>query len=304
MDKDKINHDIEMLAASYEAQNRLPALRTHLETEFTDRPYQVMAVYQRERHSGQEGEAWPNKPASTPAISRYPNILAELDASGYWLDRIARYAKVSMEIMAAAMEENGELSWDELKGLKRCFGCKLDYLISPALSMVDPATSRGKARSIHLKDLAQQTEGMDRYFYDKDSKDALPALERGNAVTYAAYRCACKRLQDVLDGKEREAMRQQQTRTGELLPVQIPKEVRADLSTRHRLSRERARISAFKSRLSAMKKYADSAEHNMGDFITIQNLHDLLEFSKRDLAGAIILAARYGSAIGLAKSRS
>ena len=129
---------------------KLNELRTRLEAKMADRPYQVMAVYQRNRHTAEKCEYWPDKPESMPAISRYPNILAELDVSGMWIDRIARYAQVSMEIMAAAMEDNGELSFMELRGLTRYFGCKMEYLSSPILSMIDPTTNKGKVRLKHL----------------------------------------------------------------------------------------------------------------------------------------------------------
>lgn len=306
MDKDKVNNAIKALAASFEAQNRLPALRTRLEEEFADHPYQLMAVYQRCRHATQKCEKWPDRSTSAPAISHYPNILAELDASGCWLDRIARYARVSMEIMASVMEDNGELSWQELEGLKRCFDCKLDYLISPVLSIVDPSTSKGKVRLWHLRELVRQTESMERFSYDTNSKKVLPALESGKVVTYAAYRWACKNLQDVLDSEERKAARQRQIRTGELPTTSPQTEPRPNLEVQLRQVRERARIRAVKARLDAMRKYADSAEHkgSMCDSMTAQNLCDLLEFSKRDLAGALILAARYGRAVGMAELRS
>lgn len=205
---------------------KLSELRTRLKAEMADQPYQVMAIYQRNRHGGQSGEYWPDKPESAPAVSHYPNILAELDASGWWVDRLAHFAQASMEIMAAAMEDNGELSWQELEGLKCCFKCKLDYLISPVLSMVDPSTKKGKVRLWHLRELVRQTEGMDRFFYLTYSSEVLPALESGRSVTYAAYRWACINLQNVLDRKEREAARQQQTRTEELPTVEAQKDVR------------------------------------------------------------------------------
>ena len=86
----KIENAMEALAASFAKRKELPSLRNRLEAEMPNRPYQLMAVYQRSRHKGEKGEDWPDKPESAPALSRYPNILAELDASGWWLDRIAR----------------------------------------------------------------------------------------------------------------------------------------------------------------------------------------------------------------------
>ena len=81
MDKNKYNNAVEALAASFAKKNKLPSLRDRLDAEMPDQPYQLMAVYQRNRHKGEKGENWPDKPESAPALSRYPNILAELDAS-------------------------------------------------------------------------------------------------------------------------------------------------------------------------------------------------------------------------------
>ena len=104
--EDAVNEFIAAVAAMPKP-DKLSALRSRLEKELADHPYQVMAIYQRRRHNEQKGEYWPNKPESTPAVSRYPNILAELDASGWWIDGLAHCAQVSMDIMAAAMEDNG-----------------------------------------------------------------------------------------------------------------------------------------------------------------------------------------------------
>lgn len=276
---------------------KLSELRARLEAEMADRPYQVMAIYQRNRHGGQGGEYWPDKPESMPAISRYPNILAELDASGWWIDRIAGYAQVSMEIMAAVMEDDGELSFAELRGLTRCFECQAEYLASPALSMVDPTTSKGKVRISHLKDLLRRTEGMDRFFYLNYSSWVLPTLESGKSVTYAAYRWACKNLQDVLDDKAQEEAMQQRIRTGDLPVAEAQKEVRADLSTRLQMHQKQAEARELESRLAEIRKYVDDTKPK----ITGGNSKDLLalvEFSRQDLCGALLLAIVYGQARG------
>lgn len=291
----KFEDAMEAFAASFARNSQLPSLRDRLEVEMPDQPYQLMAVYQRNRHKGVKGEDWPDRPESASALSRYPNILAELDASGWWLDRIARYANVSMEIMAAAMEDYGELSWDELKGLKRCFKCKLDYLAAPILSMVDPATNKGKVRLQRLKDLVQQTEGMDRFFYQTYSSDILPKLENGKSVTYAAYRWARNNLQDVLDGIAREESRQRHVRTVDILPAQAPDEIQVDLSTRLQQARKRDNARKLENRLAEIRKCVDDTRL---DTFSGEDLFALADFSQRDLYGALILAFRYGCAVG------
>lgn len=285
-----------MLAESFSKEAHLPALCARLEVEMADRPYQLMAVYQRSRHRGHKGEYWPDKPESAPALSRYPNILAELSASGMWIDRVARYAQVSMEIMAAAMEDNGELSFMELRGLTRCFECKMEYLAAPVLSMVAPTTNRGKVRLKHLKDLEQQTKGMDRFFYRIYSGDVLPKLESGKSVTYAAYRWACNNLQDVLDRKAREESRQQRTRTGDLPVAEPRKEVQADLNTRLRMHCKQAETRELERRLVEIRKYADDTKQESTG--SSKDLVALAEYSKRDLYGALLLAIAYGQALG------
>ena len=298
MEQKKASPDyVAMLLESFSKEADLPALRTRIEAEMAYCPYQVMAIYQRSRHNRQKGEYWPDKPESAPAVSRYPNILAELNASGMWIDRIAGYAQVSMEIMAAAMEDNGELSFMEVRGLTRCFGCKMEYLSSPALSMVDPTTNKGKVRLKHLKDLEQRTRGMERFFYHIHSEDVLPKLESGKSVTYAAYRWACKNLQDVLDSNAHEELRRQRTRTGDLPVAKARKEVWTDLSTRIQMHRKRDKALKLERRLVEIRKYVDDTRLESASGRS-EDLAALAEYSKRDLYGALLLAIVYGQALG------
>lgn len=276
---------------------KLSELRTRLEAEMADRPYQVMAVYQRSRHKEEKCEYWPDKAESMPAISRYPNILAELDASGMWIERIARYAHVSMELMAAAMEDNGELSFMELRGLTRCFGCKMEYLYSPALSVVDPTTNKGKVRLKHLKALEQRTRGMERFLYHLRSEDVLPKLESGKSVTYAAYRWACRNLQDVLDSKEQERISQQRTRASALAPTGAPKGGQADLHTRLQQARKRTEFQKLDRRLSEIRKCVDDVNPGSPDTL-MDDLYALAHLSRLDLHGSLMLAMAYGQVLG------
>lgn len=214
-----------------------------------------------------------------------------------WIERIARYAQVSMEIMAAAMEDNGELSFTELRGLAHCFGCQTVYLASPVLSMVDPTTNKGKIRLKHLKDLEQRTRGMERFLYHLHSGDVLSKLESGKSVTYAAYRWACKNLQDVLDDKAQEEARQQRTRTGNLPVAEAQKEVRADLSTRLQMHQKQAEARELESRLAEIRKYVDDTKPKISGGNS-KDLLALVEFSRQDLCGALLLAIVYGQARG------
>ena len=49
------------LSNAKQRNSRLCDLRTRLEREMADHPYQLMAVYQRNRHNRTEGEKWPDK---------------------------------------------------------------------------------------------------------------------------------------------------------------------------------------------------------------------------------------------------
>ena len=261
-----------------------------------DAIYQVIADCQCRRHQAERGEDWPTFPL--PPVSHYPNILAELDGSGRWLDHIARCAEVSQPVMAAVMVNNEGLSFQELSRLARDFKCKPGYLASPELSLVDPSTNKGRARLRRLKELVEQTAGLDCFLYRLHSKDVLPALERGQPVTYAAYRWACQKLQDVLDQQARDTARQQRIRTCGLSADWDAKEdTPATLGVKIQLARTQAEIRKRAARLVEMRKF--SADVNAGEeFATHIDLFALETLSERDLFEAFILAINYGRAIG------
>lgn len=252
--------------------------------------FRIIADRQCHRHQAERGEDWPT--FSTPAASRYPNILAEMDGSGRWLDHVARCAEVSQPIMAAVMVNNGELKAQELRRLARSFGCRPEYLSSPELSLVDPSTNKGRARLHRLKELVEQTEGLDCFFYRIHSKDVLPALESGQPVTYAAYRWACRNLQDVLEQRARDVARQQRTRTTEL-----PEAKTAGLDVRVQLARAKAELRKRTTRLAEIRKFAASVKVGE-EYAKPIDLLALETLSARDLFSAFILAIDYGRAIG------
>lgn len=252
--------------------------------------FRIIADRQCHRHQAERGEDWPT--FSTPAASSYPNILAELDGSGRWLDYIARCAEVCQPIMAAVMVNNGELKYQELCRLAQSFGCKPEYLASPKLSLVDPSTNKGRVRLRRLKELVEQTEGIDCYVYRIHSKGVLPALENGQPVTYAAYRWACRNLQDVLEQRARDAARQQLTRTTEL-----PEAKAASQGIQVQLARANAELRKRTTRLAEIRKFA--AEVKAGEeYANPIDLLALETLSARDLFSAFVLAIDYGRAIG------
>lgn len=196
------------------------------------------------------------------------------------------------------MVNNEELSFQELSRLARDFKCKPGYLASPALSLVDPSTNKGRARLRRLKELVEQTKGLDCFLYRLHSKDVLPALERGQPVTYAAYRWACQKLQDVLDQQARDTARRQRIRTcGLSADWDAKDDTPATLGVKIQLTRTQAEIRKRTARLVEMRKFA--ADVNAGEeFATHIDLFALETLSARDLFEAFILAIDYGRAIG------
>ncbi len=82
----------------------------------------VQSMIRTVRYRNIQGGDWPGKPLNAPAVTLYPNILAEIEASGYSLWCPSDHAEVSKEIMAAVMEDGEELSIQELLGLCRLYG--------------------------------------------------------------------------------------------------------------------------------------------------------------------------------------
>lgn len=163
---------------------------------------QDMILRQRKRHIA-GGYGWPGKSVNAPAVTHYPNILAELghdDAP--WLGYLADWADVSQEIMAAVLEDNEELSFPELFRLGQFMGVSCEYLAAPRLSVIDPATKKGKVKRRELKDLFTAWEDKLEYRW-KDVANINAALDCGMAVSYADYRWAIGMLRDAITKQQR-----------------------------------------------------------------------------------------------------
>ena len=146
------------------------------------------------RHSGQW---WPGKPLDADAVTRYPNVVAEIGASGMWLWCPAEHANVSPEVLAAALEDNEELSFLEVRGLARLYGCTIAYLTAPELAVVDPTVNKGKRRRRVLEDMAKQVGPLKHEQFRVEN--LLGAMGRGDIVTYAVYRQTINLLLDAAD---------------------------------------------------------------------------------------------------------
>ena len=102
------------------------------------------------------------KPEGSPAVTRYPNLLAEITmyqiGRSVTLEEFADAANISYPVFAAVIEDGERLTLDELRGMQKLIascecaahsaGCydalSLDYLTSPALSIVYPDTNKGR----------------------------------------------------------------------------------------------------------------------------------------------------------------
>ena len=146
------------------------------------------------RHNGYH---WPGKSLDANAITRYPNIVAEICASGMWLWCPAEHANVSPEVLAAALEDNEELSLLEVRGLARLYGCTIAYLTAPELAVVDPTVNKGKRRRRVLEDMAKQVGPLKHEQFRVEN--LLGAMGRGYIVTYAVYRQTINLLIDAAD---------------------------------------------------------------------------------------------------------
>lgn len=147
------------------------------------------------------GGGWPGKELNASAVSRYPNIAAEILASSGYLWCPAEHAGVSKDILAAVLEDREDLTLGELFGLCRLFGCRASYLSAPTLQTVDPATNKGKARLRQLSDLLAQVNKLECYPLWMIGR-TRNALERGEVVTFAAWRRGCQEIRWEL-GREK-----------------------------------------------------------------------------------------------------
>lgn len=150
----------------------------------------------------ESGYGWPGKAVNASAETLYPNLVTELGWTCPWLYLMAEFADVSKEIMAAALEDNEELSGLELWRLAQYLHVSVGYLTAPVISFVDPATNKGKARRRALADLLKQAAGLD--FWQWRVEFVLSLLNSGKAVTYASYRWAVKKLTDAIASNQRE----------------------------------------------------------------------------------------------------
>lgn len=147
------------------------------------------------------GGTWPGKDVNASVETRYPNIVAEMGWGLPWLRLSAEFADVSEEVMAAVLEDNEELSAPELWRLSRYLNVSPGYLNAPRLSMIDPATNKGKACCRTLADMFQRAGGLD--FWRWRVEAVGDDLNSGTPVPYARWRWAVGELKDAFARQQR-----------------------------------------------------------------------------------------------------
>ncbi len=148
------------------------------------------------RYANIQDRGWPGKPLHAPAATRYPNVLAEIDASGMYLWAPAQHAGISEGVLAAVLEDNEDLTLNGLCGLCGLYKRRMSYMVARTLQVIDPATKKGKARQRALADLLKQADGTG--IWRRAGESVLSRLDRGEPVTYAAYRQAMDALKDAI----------------------------------------------------------------------------------------------------------
>ena len=159
-------------------------------------------------------ERWPGKSLYAHAVSRYPNIAAEMHGSGYYppFELAAEFAGVSREVMAAVIEDNEELSPGELNQLAwRWSRGPVGYLACPVLQTVDPSTNKGRRRRAELEALAK-SEGIAPFLRQR-AGEVLSRMSKGEVVTYAEWRGVCRAIEEALEYRHAEEMKRCCTRT-------------------------------------------------------------------------------------------
>lgn len=170
-------------------------------------------ILRQRRRYAEDGRTWPGKQETAEAATKYPNLLAELDASGKTLDELAGYARVSPEVMAEALEDGGTLDAHEIRRLAHNVGrLPTGYLADRVLHLVEPDTNKGKKLIRRLADTMDAAEGLP-VKNAQQIRSTREVLEQGKPVTYAAYRWAFRWLRDALEHGKKVQARNRQIRT-------------------------------------------------------------------------------------------
>lgn len=96
---------------------------------------------------------WNTTKTAADAVTMYPNVAAELLNAGIHYDSVCRQANFSEDILVAVMEDGEPLEHSEIIKLCRLWECKLGYITSNKLQIINPATNKGKCKLWELESL-------------------------------------------------------------------------------------------------------------------------------------------------------
>lgn len=169
-----------------------------------------LSMWRREAKRQLENGEKKAGPVKTRPRTLYPNILAELDASGWFLCTVRDHIRVSQEILWAVLEDGEQLTGWEMSQLAELFGCRVEYLRAPKLQIVYMERNKGKLRRGILGAMLQMIPPVpgEDYYIERARERAAEVfqnMESGNPVTYAAWRQAVGRCEYVMEARHREA---------------------------------------------------------------------------------------------------
>lgn len=142
--------------------------------------------------------AWPGDPEGSPAVSRYPNLVAELYAPGFhnYIGCVAKTARVRERTIASAIESGARLYPYQLERLAAALNVSVEYLSDPYLAIVDPSTDVGANQVARVCALLEETKGLD-VPYIKRIRSGYESLSEGHKIVYASYRSYIRILLSV-----------------------------------------------------------------------------------------------------------
>lgn len=174
---------------------------------------------------------WPGKAEGTEALTRYPNMLAELAYDARWLYYMAEAASVSDKIMADVLEDGEELTHREIYNITKRwnslqakgFLCYVAYMAAPTLSLLDCSSHKGRWRLRKLETMLAESEARNIRIYEHDIPkidELLSDMRAGKVIPYAEYRVAAEIVAKKLEWERREEEKKARVRTSRLSTCQ------------------------------------------------------------------------------------
>ena len=138
---------------------------------------------------------------------RYPNLVAEKEASGYHISTLADHANITSALMYEILFGGADLELSEAQALYHLFaasagdnGYCADYLFAPQLATLNPRKPKNRYRAVLL---CRGIQALENYPLTdllhirilRQAKAALSAMQSGQRIKYALYRNAISDLE-------------------------------------------------------------------------------------------------------------